>query len=55
MAKNIAANSDRERDGVWYADRQWVAHAKTALDDFMRTGLDLDFADRTTGHADVNA
>ncbi len=55
MAKNLAANSERERSGIWWADRQWVAHAKTDLDDFMSTGLDTDFNVIATGHTDVNA
>jgi len=55
MAKNIAANFDREEDGLWYADRKWVAHAHTDLDDFMHTLLDEEFRNRETGHTDVNA
>lgn len=55
MAKNIAANSDRESKGIWWKDRQWVAHGKTALDDFMRVVLEEEFRDRTTGHTDVDA
>ncbi|WP_339868488.1 DUF1254 domain-containing protein [uncultured Algoriphagus sp.] len=55
MAKNIAANFDREKDGLWWSDRKWVAHAHTDLDDFMHTLLDEEFRDRKTGHVDVNA
>lgn len=55
MAKNIAANSDREFQGLWWEDRQWVAHGKTALDDFMHVLLNEEFAWRNTGHIDVNA
>ncbi|GGF39769.1 DUF1254 domain-containing protein [Echinicola rosea] len=55
MAKNIAANFDEEKDGLWYSDRKWVAHAHTDLDDFMHTLLDEEFRDRETGHTDVNA
>lgn len=56
MAKNIAANSEREEDGIWYEDRQWVAHAKTALDDFFKgTLVDESFFDRRSGITDVNA
>ncbi len=55
MAKNIAANSDREDKGIWWEDRQWVAHGKTELDDFMRVGLDEEFRTRETKHTDVNA
>lgn len=56
MGKNIAANSEREEDGVWYADRQWVAHAKTDLDDFFKgTLVDESFLDREALVTDVNA
>lgn len=55
MAKNIAVNYDRERRGLWWDDRRWVAHVKTDLDDFMRTLLDEEWRDRATGHTDVNA
>jgi hypothetical protein len=55
MAKNIAANYDREDDALWWSDRHWVAHARTALDDFLHTLLDEEFRDRSTGHTDVNA
>lgn len=55
MAKNIAARYDREPNALWWEDRHWVAHAKTALDDFMHTVLDEQWRDRTTGHTDVNA
>jgi hypothetical protein len=55
MAKNIAANSDREELGIWYKDRQWVAHAKTDLDNFFGAFLDTDFNRLSTGHTDVNA
>lgn len=55
MAKNIAANFDREEKGLWWSDRKWVAHAHTELDDFMHTLIDEEFRDRETGYADVNA
>jgi hypothetical protein len=55
MAKNIAAHFDHEQKGLWWADRHWLAHAKTELDDFMRTLLDEEWRDRTIGHTDVNA
>ena len=55
MAKNIAANSDREAKGLWWEDRQWVAHGKTELDDFMHVLLNEEFEWRDTGHVDVNA
>ncbi len=55
MAKNIAANFDREYKGLWWEDRQWVAHGKTELDDFMHVLLNEEFAWRETGHTDVNA
>jgi hypothetical protein len=55
MAKNIAANSDREDKGIWWKDRQWVAHGKTELGDFMHVVLNEEFSDRTTGHTNVNA
>ncbi|WP_335965188.1 DUF1254 domain-containing protein [Galbibacter sp. PAP.153] len=55
MAKNISANFDEEKDGIWWKDRKWVAHAHTKLDDFMHTLLDEEFRDRETGHVDVNA
>jgi hypothetical protein len=55
MAKNIAANSDREELGIWYKDRQWVAHAKTELENFFGAYLDADFNRLDTGHTDVNA
>jgi hypothetical protein len=56
MAKNIAANSEREQDGIWYSDRQWVAHAKTDLDDFFKgTLVDESFLDRRSRITDVNA
>ncbi|MER8104850.1 DUF1254 domain-containing protein [Kitasatospora sp. NPDC094016] len=55
MAKTAAAEFDREPDALWWADRQWVAHAKTKQDDFWHTLLDEEFRDRTTGHTDVNA
>ncbi|MGR6999311.1 hypothetical protein ACU686_16110 [Yinghuangia aomiensis] len=35
-AKTLAAGFDREPDALWWSDRQWVAHAKTAQDDFWR-------------------
>jgi hypothetical protein len=55
MAKNIAANSDREAKGLWWEDRQWVAHGKTELDDFMHVVLNEEFKWRDTGYVDVNA
>lgn len=55
MAKNIAANSDREEKGLWWSDRHWVAHGKTEQDDFMHVLLNEEFAWRETQHADVNA
>ncbi|TAJ14936.1 DUF1254 domain-containing protein [Marinilabiliaceae bacterium JC017] len=55
MAKNIAANSDREYKGLWWKDRQWVAHGKTELNDFMKVLLNEEFAWRETNHIDVNA
>lgn len=55
MGKNIAANSEREEDGIWYADRHWVAHAKTNLDDFMCTLVDEAFLGRESHITDVNA
>ncbi|MBX9922438.1 MAG: DUF1254 domain-containing protein [Mycolicibacterium frederiksbergense] len=55
MAKSIAGHYDREANALWWEDRHWVAHAKTELDDFMRTLLDEQWRDRATGHTDVNA
>ncbi|WP_162633127.1 DUF1254 domain-containing protein [Echinicola strongylocentroti] len=55
MAKNIAANFDEEEDGLWWEDRQWVAHAHTELDDFMHTLIDEEYRNRETGYTDVNA
>lgn len=55
MAKNIAANFDQQPDGLWWEDRQWVAHAHTNLDDFMHTLIDEEFRNRKTGHTDVDA
>ena len=55
MAKNIAANFEREYKGLWWKDRQWVAHLKTELDDFMHVLLDEEFRVRSTKHTDVNA
>lgn len=55
MAKNIAANFDREEKAIWYKDRQWVAHAKTELDDFFGALLNIEFSNPKTGHIDVNA
>jgi hypothetical protein len=54
-AKTLAAGYDREPGALWWRDRQWVAHAKTAQDDFWHTLLDEEFRDRATGHTDVNA
>ncbi len=55
MAKNIAANFEREYKGLWWKDRQWVAHGKTELDDFMHVLLDEEWRVRSTKHTDVNA
>lgn len=55
MAKNIAAHSDRLRKGIWWEDRQWVAHGKTELDDFMHVILDEEFRDRASKFTDANA
>ena len=55
MAKNIAANSDREYKGLFWEDRQWVAHGKTELDDFYNVLLNEEFQWRETNHTDVNA
>jgi hypothetical protein len=55
MAKNTAASYEFEDRALWWADRRWVAHAKTDLDDFMHTVLDEEWRDRRTGHTDVNA
>jgi hypothetical protein len=54
-AKTLAARFDREQDALWWADRHWVAHVKTAPDNFWHTLLDEEFRDRATGHTDVNA
>lgn len=55
MAKNIAAEFVEGEKAKWWADRQWVAHARTELDDFMHTVLDEQFRNRKTGHTDVDA
>jgi hypothetical protein len=55
MAKNIAADYDKESNALWWSDRKWVAHAKTELDDFMHTLLDEQYRSRKTGHTDVAA
>jgi len=55
MGKNIAATYDAQEHARWWSDRQWVAHAKTHLDDFMHTLLDEEWRNRETGHTDVNA
>ncbi len=55
MAKRIAADFDRGEDALWWADRHWIAHARTRTDDFYRTLLDETFRDRDTGHTDVDA
>lgn len=55
MAKNIAGNFDREKDGLWWEDRKWVAHAHTTYDDFMHTLLDEEYRTRKTGYVDVDA
>ncbi|MFJ3089203.1 DUF1254 domain-containing protein [Streptomyces sp. NPDC086838] len=54
-AKTIATGFDREDGALWWEDRQWVAHAKTAQDNFWHTLLDEEFRTRATGHTDVNA
>ncbi|MFG2883564.1 DUF1254 domain-containing protein [Streptomyces sp. NPDC048297] len=54
-AKTLAAGFDREPGALWWDDRRWVAHAKTAQDDFWHTLLDEEFRDRATGHTDVDA
>ncbi|WP_216902988.1 DUF1254 domain-containing protein [Nocardia alni] len=55
MAKTTAATFDRQDRALWWPDRHWVAHVKTEPDDFMRTLLDEQWRDRTTGHTDVDA
>lgn len=55
MGKHIAATYDREANALWWSDRKWVAHAKTALDDFLHTLLDEEWRDRSTGYTDVDA
>ncbi|NOR19257.1 MAG: DUF1254 domain-containing protein [Xanthomonadales bacterium] len=55
MAKNIAANSDRLRKGLWWEDSFWIAHGKTELDDFMYVILDEEFKDRASKFTDANA
>lgn len=55
MAKNIAANFDKQKDGLWWKDRKWVAHAHTTYDDFMHTLLDEEYRSRKTGYTDVDA
>lgn len=55
MAKNIAANFDRENKGLWWSDRQWAAHALTETDDFWHTLLDEQWRWRDTGHTHVDA
>ena len=55
MAKNIAANYDQEEKALWYKDRQWIAHAKTDLDNFLGSFLDTSYNRLSTGHTDVNA
>ena len=55
MAKNIAANFEREERGIWYEDRQWIAHAKTDLDNFFGAFLDTEYNRLSTGHTDINA
>jgi len=55
MAKNIAAEYDREEHALWWSDRKWVAHTKTELGDFMHTLLDEQWRDRKTGYTDVDA
>ncbi len=55
MAKNIVANFDGEDDANWYEDRQWVAHAKTDLDDFFGTFLDVEFNRLGNGSTHVHA
>jgi hypothetical protein len=55
MAKNIAANFDKEKNALWWGDRKWIAHAYTKQDDFMHTLLDEEFRDRATKYTDVDA
>ncbi|MCK5681658.1 DUF1254 domain-containing protein, partial [bacterium] len=55
MAKNIAANFDREEGAVWYKDRYWIAHTKTDLENFFGTFLNIEYNRHDTGHTDVNA
>ncbi|WP_406288536.1 DUF1214 domain-containing protein [Streptomyces sp. NBC_00209] len=55
MAKTTAATYNEEEGALWWADRQWVAHVKTAQDDFWHTLLDEEFRSRETGHTDINA
>lgn len=52
MAKNIAATYSEQEHARWWEDRQYVAHVKTAYDDFMHTLLDERWRDRST---DVDA
>jgi len=55
MAKNAAAEYDREDHALWWSDRHWVAHGKTELDDFTHTLLDEQWRSRKTGYVDPNA
>ncbi len=55
MAKNIAANFDREDGALWYKDRHWIAHTKTDLNNFYSTLLNIEFAHHDDGYTDVNA
>lgn len=54
-AKTVAAGFNEREDVLWWADRQWVAHARTSQDDFWHTLLDEEFRCRATGHTDVDA
>jgi hypothetical protein len=55
MAKNVAAEYDKEEKALWWSDRKWVAHGKTELDDFMHVLLNEQYQSRKTGHTDVDA
>ncbi len=55
MAKGIAGDFDETKNVLWWADRRWVAHARTTTDDFYRTLIDESFSDRETGFTDVDA
>ena len=55
MAKNISAHSDQLPNGIWYKDRQWVAHGKTELDNFFGAMVDTEYRRLSSGHTDVDA